>query len=95
MSLVEVLQAGNYHLIDVREPMELEMDGQIEEAQNIPLGEIEDRKQEVVNLAGTKIFFCRSGNRSGKATDYFKSQGMTDVYNGGGYEEMKKTLESL
>ena len=95
MSLTEVLQSGNYHLIDVREPMELEMDGQIEEAQNIPLGEIEDRKQEVVNLAGTKVFFCRSGNRSGKAVDYFKSEGMTDVYNGGGYEDMKKTLESL
>lgn len=95
MSLVEVLQSGNYHLIDVREPMELEMDGQIEEAQNIPLGEIEDRKQEIVNLAGTKVFFCRSGNRSGKAVEYFKSEGMTDVYNGGGYEEMKKTLESL
>ena len=95
MSLTEVLQSGNYHLIDVREPMELEMDGQIEEAQNIPLGEIEDRKQEVVNLAGTKVFFCRSGNRSGKAVEYFKSEGMTDVYNGGGYEDMKKTLESL
>lgn len=95
MSLVEVLKAGNYHLIDVREPMELEMDGQIEEAQNIPLGEIEDRKQEITNLNGTKIFFCRSGNRSGKATDYFKSQGMTDVYNGGGYEELKSTLENL
>ena len=95
MSIVEVLQAGNYHLIDVREPMELEMDGHIEEAQNIPLGEIEDRKQEVVNLAGTKVFFCRSGNRSGKAVEYFKSEGMTDVYNGGGYEEMKKNLDSL
>ncbi len=95
MSLTEVLQSGNYHLIDVREPMELEMDGQIEEAQNIPLGEIEDRKQEIVNLAGTKVFFCRSGNRSGKAVEYFKSEGMTDVYNGGGYEDMKKTLESL
>ena len=95
MSLAEVLQSGNYHLIDVREPMELEMDGHIEDAQNIPLGEIEDRKQEVVNLAGTKVFFCRSGNRSGKAVDYFKSEGMTDVYNGGGYEDMKKTLESL
>ena len=33
MSLVEVLQSKNYHLIDVREPMELEMDGHIEEAQ--------------------------------------------------------------
>ena len=95
MSLTEVLQEGNYHLIDVREAMELEMDGHIEGAQNIPLGELEDRKQEVVNLSGTKIFFCRSGNRSGKAVDYFKSQGMTDVYNGGAYADMKETLESL
>ncbi|MBW8361069.1 MAG: rhodanese-like domain-containing protein [Kaistella sp.] len=95
MSLIEVLKAGNYHLIDVREPMELEMDGNIEEAQNIPLGELQDRKQEITNLNGTKIFFCRSGNRSGKAVDYFKSEGMTDVYNGGGYEEMKATLEQL
>lgn len=95
MSLRDMLLSGNYHLIDVREPMELEMDGQIESAQNIPLGEIEDRKQEITNLNGTKIFFCRSGNRSGKATEYFKSQGMTDVYNGGGYLEVKEVLESL
>lgn len=95
MPLEDVLKSGNYHLIDVREPMELEMDGQIEEAQNIPLGEIEERKQEITNLAGTKVFFCRSGNRSGKAVDYFKSEGMTDVYNGGGYEDMKKTLENM
>ena len=95
MSLVEVLKSGNYHLIDVREPMELEMNGHIEEAQNIPLGELEDRKQEILNLSGFKIFFCRSRNRSGQAVEYFKSQGMTDVYNGGGYEEMKETLESL
>lgn len=93
MSVEEVLKAGNYHLIDVREPLELEMDGNIEEAQNIPLGELEERKQEIVNLSGDKIFFCRSGNRSGKAMEYFKSQGMTDVYNGGGYQEMKNLLE--
>ena len=95
MSLVEVLQSKNYHLIDVREPMELEMDGHIEEAQNIPLGELEDRKQEVINLSGTKIFFCRSGNRSGKAMEYFKSEGLDEVYNGGGYTDMAKMLENL
>lgn len=95
MAIEDVLRAGNYHLIDVREPLELEMDGQIEEAQNIPLGELEDRKQEVTNLSGTKIFFCRSGNRSGKATEYFKSEGMTDVYNGGGYNDLKKVLDNL
>lgn len=95
MSLTEVLKLGNYHLIDVREPLELEMDGHIEGAQNIPLGEIEDRKQEIVNLSGTKIFFCRSGNRSGKAVDYFKSQGMTEVYNGGGFQDLKATLDTI
>ena len=95
MAIEDVLRAGNYHLIDVREPLELEMDGQIEEAQNIPLGELEDRKQEVTNLSGTKIFFCRSGNRSGKAAEYFKSEGMTDVYNGGGYNDLKEVLDNL
>ena len=95
MEIEDVLRAGNYHLIDVREPLELEMDGHIEEAQNIPLGELEDRKQEILNLSGTKIFFCRSGNRSGKAVDYFKSEGMTDVYNGGGYNDLSQTLENL
>ena len=95
MAIEDVLRAGNYHLIDVREPLELEMDGHIEEAQNIPLGELEDRKQEIINLSGTKIFFCRSGNRSGKAVDYFKSEGMTDVYNGGGYNDLSQTIENL
>lgn len=95
MSLEDVLKAGNYHLIDVREPLELEMDGNIEEAQNIPLGELEDRKQEVLNLAGPIVFFCRSGNRSGKATDYFKSEGLTEVYNGGGYKDIKEPLDNL
>ncbi|HPW88640.1 MAG TPA: rhodanese-like domain-containing protein [Kaistella chaponensis] len=95
MSIEEVLKAGNYHLIDVREPMELEMDGNIEEAQNIPLGELEERKQEISNLAGNIIFFCRSGNRSGKAVEYFKSEGMTDVYNGGGYNDMVQQLEKM
>ncbi|HBR12542.1 MAG TPA: sulfurtransferase [Chryseobacterium sp.] len=95
MSLEDVLKAGNYHLIDVREPLELEMDGNIEEAQNIPLGELEDRKQEVLNLAGPIVFFCRSGNRSGKAVDYFKSEGLTEVYNGGGYKDLKETLDNL
>lgn len=95
MTLEEVLKSGKYALIDVREDIELMMDGEIEGATNIPLGELEDRKQEVTNLAEPKIFFCRSGNRSGKAVDYFKSEGMTDVYNGGGYADLKVKLEEI
>lgn len=95
MSVEEILKAGKYNLIDVREPMELEMDGEIESALNIPLGEIEERKEEVEQLDGPKIFFCRSGNRSGKALEFFKAENLKDVYNGGGYTEVKQTLENL
>ena len=95
MSIEEILKSGNYHLIDVREPMELEMDGEIESALNIPLGEIEDRKAEVEELTGPIIFFCRSGNRSGKALEFFKSQNLDDIYNGGGYSSLQETIENL
>ncbi|MHA3047496.1 rhodanese-like domain-containing protein [Riemerella anatipestifer] len=91
----EVLKSGNYHLIDVREPMELEMDGNIEAAKNIPLGELEDRKEEVTSLDGNVILFCRSGNRSGRAVEYFKSLGLTNIYNGGGYSDLKEVLDNL
>ncbi|MFC6267707.1 rhodanese-like domain-containing protein [Frigoriflavimonas asaccharolytica] len=95
MNLVDILKEKKYHLIDVREEMELEIDGSIPEAAHIPLGEIEDRKQEIVNLAGPKIFFCRSGNRSGKAMEYFKAEGLTEVYNGGAYADLQATLDEI
>ena len=95
MSVEEILKSGKYHLIDVREPMELEMDGEIEAAVNIPLGELEDRKEEVEQLDGPKIFFCRSGNRSGKALEFFKSENMANIYNGGGYADVQQALENL
>lgn len=95
MAIEDVLKAGNYHLIDVREPLELEMDGNIAEATNIPLGDIEDHIDEIRSLDGDVIFFCRSGNRSGKATEFYKSQGFDNVYNGGGYNDLSATLDNI
>ena len=42
MTIQEILDAGNYHLVDVREPMELITDGAIEGALNVPLSELEE-----------------------------------------------------
>ncbi|MEY8760926.1 rhodanese-like domain-containing protein [Chryseobacterium tongliaoense] len=94
MSLIDVLKSGNYELIDVREPMELEMDGNIEGAKNIPLGEVEDRKEEILSIEKPVVIFCRSGNRSGKALEYLNSQGLADGYNGGGWADLKATIEA-
>lgn len=92
MSLEDVLKTGSYHLIDVREPMELEMDGHIEGAKNIPLGEVADRKEEILALEGPVVIFCRSGNRSGKALEYLQAEGLKDGYNGGGWAELKAKI---
>lgn len=95
MALEEVLRNQHYHLIDVREPIELEMDGEIEGAENIPLGEVEDRKDEILSIEKPVVIFCRSGNRSGKALEYLNSQGLKDGYNGGGWAELKEKIENL
>jgi len=62
MSLIEVLKKGNYTLIDVREPMELDVDGSIEGAINIPLGEVEMRKDEILSLKGDVVVAIRPEN---------------------------------
>ena len=92
MTIQEILDAGNYHLVDVREPMELITDGAIEGALNIPLSELEERQDEILNLEGNIIFFCKSGGRSGKAVDFFKEKGIGNIYNGGGYSDLSKLV---
>lgn len=92
MSLEEVLKSGNYHLIDVREPLELEVDGNIAGAENIPLGDVEAHKDEILNIKQPVILFCRSGNRSGKALEYLTAQGLKNGYNGGGYVDLRDKI---
>lgn len=91
-SLEQVLESGNYTLIDVREPMELDMDGAISSAVNIPLGEVEERAQEILDIEGAVVIFCRSGNRSGKALEFLQSKGLENGYNGGGYAELSQKI---
>ncbi len=95
MSLEEILKNGNYHLIDVREPMELEMDGEIEGAQNIPLGEVEEHTDEILAIEQPVVIFCRSGNRSGKALEYLQSQGLQNGVNGGGWAELQEKINQF
>lgn len=94
-NLIDVLKSGNYALIDVREPLELDMDGEIDGAQNIPLGQVESRKDEILSIDKPIVLFCRSGNRSGKALEYLKSKGLQNGYNGGGWFELKNTISSI
>ena len=84
MSLIEVLKKGNYTLIDVREPMELDVDGSIEGAINIPLGEVEMRKDEILSLKG-----------DAKALEFLQNEGLENGINGGGYSSLSEILDTI
>jgi rhodanese-related sulfurtransferase len=67
------------YMVDVREEEEVAA-GMIPNAIHIPLGELPERHGEIPRNAEV-IIICRSGQRSGKATDYLEMLGCTDVKN--------------
>lgn len=74
-------------VVDVRETGEFAV-GHYEGAINIPLGIIPLRLDEFKAMNGPIVVYCRSGNRSGMAMSLLKQAGMSEVYNGGGLNDM-------
>jgi rhodanese-related sulfurtransferase len=70
-------------VLDVREPQEWDA-GHIPGATLIPLGEIPDRLDEIPQDQ-TVVVVCRSGNRSGQATQFLRQSGfgLTTSMSGG------------
>ncbi|MFK7949088.1 MAG: rhodanese-like domain-containing protein [Saprospiraceae bacterium] len=71
---------GEYHLIDVRTPGEV-ASGTIENSTNINFS-TSNFETELGKLDKSKplMLFCRSGNRSGKASQMAKNMGFTEIY---------------
>ncbi len=85
----------NIILIDVRTPDEIKETGSIEGATNIDF-KAPDFKENVSSLDKSKeyIIFCRSGNRSGQASQIMADLGFTNINNlsNAGYDEFSKAL---
>jgi phage shock protein E len=77
-------------IIDVRTPAEF-MGGHVVGSVNIPLQNIIDHVEEIKQMKEPIIFCCASGNRSGQATHYFKSLGVS-CENGGSWMEVQGSL---
>ncbi len=81
-------------LLDVREPHEHAL-GRIEEAQLIPLGEVEARMREIPQDRDV-IVYCRVGSRSAHAIDLLQQAGFTNLYNlAGGIEAWSDYVDRL
>jgi sulfur-carrier protein adenylyltransferase/sulfurtransferase len=78
--LADRLRAGNsIHLVDVREPHELEI-SRLEGAKLIPLGQLAARMHEL-DSANEMVLFCKSGSRSARALELLASAGFRRMKN--------------
>ncbi len=78
--LAEQLEQGQQiHLLDVREPHELEI-SQLEGADLIPLGQLAARLSEL-DSAEEMVVFCKGGTRSARALELLASAGFRKVKN--------------
>jgi phage shock protein E len=91
--LAEIIAAGdgNTYLVDVRTEDEYNT-GAIPSAINIPFDVIADNLP-TEDRAARIIVYCRSGNRSGIASDTLKDLGYTNVLDFGGVNNWKGDLE--
>ena len=78
-TLEEIRDRDDVVLIDVREDWEY-AEGHIPGATLIPLGQVPDRLAEIPKDK-TVVAVCRSGNRSGQATNFLRQQGFDNVHN--------------
>lgn len=78
-------------IIDVRTKEEF-MHGHVDGSVNIPLQEIAARESEITSINKPIVFCCASGNRSGHATAYFQSKGIT-CENGGSWLEVQSNFQ--
>ena len=77
-------------IIDVRSPMEF-MGGNIAGSINIPLQEIPSKLEKIKEM-NNPVLCCASGNRSGQAVNFLKSNGI-DCENGGGWMELNYKIQ--
>lgn len=82
------LMANGAKVIDVRSPQEFS-GGHIKGAVNIPLDSLEKNLKKIEGYKKPLIMCCASGMRSGRATSFLKSKGLTEVYNGGSWVSLR------
>ncbi len=78
-------------ILDVRTPAEY-AEEHIEGSVNIPLDTVPQNVEKIKKM-GKVVAHCRSGARSGNATDFLKKQGV-DILNGGGIATVQSILNS-
>lgn len=84
------LMENGAQIIDVRTKGEFQS-GHIKGSKNIPLQSLQQRMKKI-NRNKPVITCCASGMRSGSAKGILKSNGYSEVYNGGGWMSLRNKI---
>ena len=87
VDLKSVIDEGAF-LVDVRTPAEF-ASGHVKGSVNIPLDRVPSQIAKFKNKKNV-IVFCRSGARSGQAKNILQQNGITNVINGGAWENVRQ-----
>ena len=90
VNLSEIIKGGAF-LVDVRTPGEFAQ-GNVKGSVNIPLDTITSQLAKLANKDNI-IVFCRSGNRSSQAKSILARNGITNVLDGGTWQNVKQYLK--
>jgi rhodanese-related sulfurtransferase len=92
----EKMREGNALVVDVRDPSEVQQSGKVKGAVNVSRGMLEfraDPDSPYNNPAFAKdkpvLVYCASGGRSALAGKTLKELGYANVFNAGGFQELK------
>jgi len=82
-----MIDLKNATIVDVRTEGEFAA-GNVNGSTNIPLDQVPQRVEEFKNMPKPLVLCCLSGGRSGQATQFLEANGVTDIHNGGGWQEV-------
>ena len=86
---VEIIEAGEHTVIDVRTPAEYAA-GHVDGAENIDVsaGSFEQQVEQL-DKDEEYVVYCQSGNRSAQAADTMAELGFTEIVDGGGIVDLQ------
>ena len=87
MNIKGLINDSKTTIVDVRTKAEFS-EGNVTNSINIPLDKVAERVEDLKAMQPL-VLCCLSGGRSGQATAFLQSIGCKEVYNGGGWEEVK------
>ena len=90
MSNKDNLALNEFNLLDVRTKMECFID-KIEGSVNIPLNLIPYHVEEIRAMQPV-VIYCAAGVRSAQAVSFLKQEGLKEVYDGGGINDLRQKL---